>query len=311
MTDMKKVLPFYYSLSGNTEEDKKLLEPAEYNFQLSGKHLYKKIIPVFNYWLKISPDKLQQIDEIIQIVFNVCILMDDIQDDAVLREGFPVTHSIYGLSYSMNTANYLELIACEKISNLHPMADKILLEELLEFSRGQGMDMYWKHNCICPTEKDYNIVAIRKSGWIIKLAVKLMKLFSTYEEDVLPLACSVALYRQIHDDYCNLRHDKNTSDDSYCDDLTEGKLSFLVIHALTNHPDDKKIMNILKLRTRNMEMKRYFVKILESFGSFKYTEKVLDELDKKMRIEIDRFGGNPIFVKSLDDFKNKMLRTSI
>jgi len=34
-----------------------------------------------------------------------------------------------------------------------------------------------------------------------------MKLFSTYEEDISSLAYTMGLYRQIHDDYCNLRYE--------------------------------------------------------------------------------------------------------
>lgn len=67
----------------------------------------------------------------------------------------------------------------------------------------------------------------------------------------------------------------------------------------------------MKQRSKNIEVKRYCVKILESYGSFKYTKDVLDELDKKMRTEIDRLGGNPLFVKLLDEVKNKMLKTRI
>jgi len=52
------------------------------------------------------------------------------------------------------------------------------------------------------------------------------------------------------------------------------------------------------------------LKVLESYGSFKYAD-VLDELEKKMRTEIDRLDGNPLFVKLLDDVKNKMLKTHI
>ena len=71
------------------------------------------------------------------------------------------------------------------------------------------------------------------------------------------------------------------------------------------------IQDILKQRSKNIEVKRYCVKILESYGSLKYTKDVLDELEKKMRTEIDRLGGNPIFVEFLDDFRNKMLKTRI
>ena len=71
------------------------------------------------------------------------------------------------------------------------------------------------------------------------------------------------------------------------------------------------IQDILRQRSKNIEAKRYYVKILESYDSFKYAEDVLDELEKKMRTEIDRLGGNPLFVKLLDDVKNKMLKTHI
>jgi len=71
------------------------------------------------------------------------------------------------------------------------------------------------------------------------------------------------------------------------------------------------IQDILRQRSKNIEVKRYCVKILESYDSFKYAKDVLDELEKKMRTEVDRLGGNPIFIKLLDEFKNKMLKTRI
>ncbi|XP_077267288.1 terpene synthase-like isoform X2 [Temnothorax americanus] len=74
MTDSRKVIPFYYSPSGDTEEDKKLLELFEYVIRCTEKHRCTKLTLAFNYGLKISPDKLRQIDEIISIVYNVCIL---------------------------------------------------------------------------------------------------------------------------------------------------------------------------------------------------------------------------------------------
>lgn len=37
----------------------------------------------------------------------------------------------------------------------------IYIEHWLEFFRGQGMDMYWKDNFICPTEEEYKIMAVR------------------------------------------------------------------------------------------------------------------------------------------------------
>jgi geranylgeranyl diphosphate synthase type 3 len=42
--------------------------------------------------------------------------------------------------------------------------------------------------------------------------------------------------------FCLLQYSENKS---YCEDLTEGKFSFPVIHAIKSHPDDSQVMRIL------------------------------------------------------------------
>ncbi|KYN49999.1 Geranylgeranyl pyrophosphate synthase, partial [Cyphomyrmex costatus] len=120
--------------------------------------------------------------------------------------------------------------------------------------RGQGMDIFWRDNFICPTEEDYKTMTIRsnytlfnfaETGGLFNLAVRLMKLFSTYEEDFSSLIATLGLYIQIRDDYCNLCLSEYTENKSYCEDLTEGKFSFPIIHALRSNPDDRQIISIL------------------------------------------------------------------
>lgn len=60
----------------------------------------------------------------------------------------------------------------------------------------------------------------------------------------------------------------------------------------------------MRQRTKNVEVKRYCVNLLEKFGSFAYTRKVLEALDKKARDEIERLGGNPLLTKLLDEIIN-------
>ncbi|XP_071564396.1 terpene synthase-like isoform X2 [Temnothorax nylanderi] len=309
MTDQSKDTPFYYSQSGDTEEDKKLLEPLKYIVQCTEKHRCTKLTSVFNHWLQISHNQLQQIDDIIRIVYNTCILYDDVQDNSILRDGIPVTHNIYGLSGTISATNYAQFIAVEKALHLHPEAVKILTEHILEFNRGQGMDMYWKNNLMCPTENDYKMMAERKAGWLIKLMANLMKLFSKCEIDLSLLLNLMGFYYQIHNDYTNLCVCKDPNDKSFCDDLTEGKFSFPIIHAL-KYDDDREIINILKQRTTDTKIKCYCVSLLEKFGSLKYTRDTLKELNKKIRIEIDRLGGNEKLVKMLNEYENEVPYTS-
>lgn len=63
---------------------------------------------------------------------------------------------------------------------------------------------------------------------------------------------------------------------------------------------------MLKRRPKNIEMKRHFIKLLESYGSFKYTRDVLDKMEKEINTEMDRLGGNPSLKSLMDDFKNDM-----
>mgnify|MGYP004599646003 CR=1 FL=1 len=59
--------------------------------------------------------------------------------------------------------------------------------------------------------------------------------------------------------------------------------------------------DILRQRTKDIEVKRYCVNLLEKFGSFAYTRTVLEELDKEARNEVQRLGGNPLLVRLLDE----------
>jgi geranylgeranyl diphosphate synthase type 3 len=42
------------------------------------------------------------------------------------------------------------------------------------------------------------------------------------------------------------------SSKSYCEDLTEGKFSFPILHAITSHPHDQQLLSILKQRTESV-----------------------------------------------------------
>lgn len=83
-------------------------------------------------------------------------------------------------------------------------ATKVYTEQLLELHRGQGMEIYWRDNFTCPTESEYKLMTIRKTGGLFMLAIRLMKLFSDSDKDFSKLTAILGLYFQIRDDYCNL-----------------------------------------------------------------------------------------------------------
>lgn len=235
-----------YSKTNDSHQDEKLLEPYVYIVQVPGKNIRVKLARAFNLWFKIPEEKLQLITDIVQILHNSSLLLDDIQDNSILRRGIPVAHSIYGIASTINAANYASFIALERVQTLnHPEGTSIAIEQILELYRGQGMEIYWRDNFTCPSEEDYKQMVIRKTGGLFMLAIRLMQLFSENKDDFTKIAAILGLYFQIRDDYINLKSKDYMQHKSFCEDLTEGKFSFPIIHAIRSHPEDTQIISIL------------------------------------------------------------------
>ncbi|XP_075555791.1 geranylgeranyl pyrophosphate synthase quemao isoform X3 [Dermacentor variabilis] len=287
------------------EMERAILQPYYYIVRIPGKQIRTKLAEAFNYWLKISPEKCQAVTEIVQMLHNSSLLIDDIEDNSLLRRGVPVAHHIFGVASTINSANYVYFLSLEKCLQLgDPRATTVFTEQCLELHRGQGMEIYWRDNYICPSEDDYITMVKRKTGGLFGLAVRLMQLFSENKSDFSELIGTLGLYFQIRDDYANLVLKEYTDNKSFAEDLTEGKFSFPIIHAIQKHPEDPRMMNIVKKRTKDLEIKKYAVDVLEKLGSFAYTKEVLKKLDAEARREAEKLGGNPYIVQVLDELKN-------
>lgn len=82
--------------------------------------------------------------------------IDDVQDDSDLRRGFPVSHHIYGIPQTINTANLVYFLAIQDVLKLGiPGMVEICTEELIHLHEGQGIELYWRDSLTCPTEQEY------------------------------------------------------------------------------------------------------------------------------------------------------------
>lgn len=296
-TDLNDIAIFY-PLDGITEEDKKILEPIEHILQRSIMPM-ANLIHAFNYWLKVPEDKIQEIIQISHMLYVSSILIDDIQDNAEKRNGISAAHSVYGIPLTISAAHYVIFNALKRITNLHPEAPIISITKILESIKGQGIEIVWRDTFMCPSEADYKKMIEKKTSAIFDLCVTLMQLFSTCNKDFSSLITTLGLYFQIRDDYCNLYSSDYCN--GFSEDLCEGKFSLAIIHALQTKSEDQKILKILKQRSNNTEVRERCIKLLEECGSLKYTRDILEQLNAKIRAEIDLLGSNPILMKILED----------
>ncbi|PFX17231.1 geranylgeranyl pyrophosphate synthase-like isoform X2 [Stylophora pistillata] len=282
------------STDPSSMQEKILLEPYSYVLKVPGKQVREKLIQAFNFWLRIPEDKLSVIAEVVKMLHNSSLLIDDIEDNSKLRRGIPVAHQIYGVANTINSANYMYFKALDKVLSLnHPDCINIFTEELLELHRGQGMDIYWRDSYTCPSEDEYHEMVKKKTGGLFRLAVRLMQTFSENTSNFVPLLDTLALFFQIRDDYANLLSEEYKENKSFCEDLTEGKFSFPIIHAIRSDSESTRILNILRQRTTDVDLKKYFVDCLEEIGSFAYTKVILKQMEEKSQALIADLGGNP------------------
>ncbi|XP_078255242.1 geranylgeranyl pyrophosphate synthase isoform X2 [Rhinoraja longicauda] len=243
----------------------------------------------------------QIIIEVTEMLHSASLLIDDIEDNSKLRRGFPVAHSIYGIPSVINSANYVYFLSLEKVLTLdHSEATKLFTQQLLELHRGQGLDIHWRDTYTCPTIEDYTAMVLQKTGGLFGLAVGLMQLFSDKRLDLKPLLDKLGLLFQIRDDYANLFSKEYNDNKGFCEDLTEGKFSFPLIHAIRSHPESTQVQNILRQRTENIDVKKYCVNYLQKVGSFDYTKQTLLELEAEAYKIIDKLGGNPQLIALIE-----------
>ena len=60
-----------------------------------------------------------------------------------------------------------------------------------------------------------------------------MQAFSADHRDYIPLVNELGLMYQVLDDYLNLQSTEYHHNKSFCEDLTEGKYSFPVVHSVS------------------------------------------------------------------------------
>ena len=223
-----------------------LLEPWRYILNVPGKNVRGKLMAAFNTWLKVDPEKVAEITEIVRMLHTASLLIDDIEDDSTLRRGVPVAHAIYGIPSTLNTANYVYVLALEKCTQLkEPKATHTFVQELLNLHRGQGQDILWRDTVKCPTEEQYRKMVVDKTGGLFRLAVGLMQVFSEDKTDYSPLLNTLAYYFQVRDDFMNIMSTEYFANKSFCEDLTEENLAFPSSMPSEN-PSDNQLLRILK-----------------------------------------------------------------
>ena len=261
--------------------------------------------------------------------------------------GMPLTLNCANHVYFVALSDVLGLVRSVAASLLNPANDKsemaaalrqhyeknemrltlqlttIFTNELVELHEGQGLDILWRDTFTCPTLEQYDAMVLKKTGGLFRLALRMMLALappetagaeqqgspsSRTEEQLLDLVNHIGIFFQTLDDLLNVTSDDYHQNKSFCDDLTEGKFSYPVIHCIleSRARDDHRLFHIIRQRPRDNEVKAFAVKLMQDSGSIRACKARVEQLRDMIVTEIDVLGGSTGLLSCVNSLANKM-----
>ena len=262
-----------------------LLEPVTYYKQLKGKDIRTIISNMLGKILQIPQQDINEINEFANNIHNATLVIDDIEDNSLLRRNCECAHIKYGIPLALN-AGYLSIFKTlfEYFTSLNnsEVTDKYknttmlhIIENMYLGHVGQGMDIYFTTNQVVPSLDEYYKMIEYKTGILFTIILDLLLVKSKNavlkkNKDTLHY-CLIKLshFFQIRDDYINLTDPEYWKDKGFCQDFDEKKISFLITYychyKLSGY---ETIIDRLNASAHNDENKWKLLKLFHDNGLF-------------------------------------------
>lgn len=280
-----------------TKEEQILTEPVKYYNDIKGKNIRKCISNILGAYLGVDAKNIQNVDEIITWIHNASLVVDDIQDNSLLRRNKPCAHIKYGVPLSIN-ASYLYIFKIlhefNKREDITESTKHKIVENIYYTHIGQGMDIYYTQNKIIPTIDDYNKMMEYKTGMLF---FTILDLFMEKTKNVILRkkynelrSCfyNFSLFFQIRDDYINLTDATYWKERGFCQDFDEQKISYLIAYCTNNKMEHYELINNLMTKSNKTNKDKIEILILmKSNGLFDIIYNQLLQLRENILNTID------------------------
>lgn len=256
---------------------------------------------------------------------TAALIHDDIADEAELRRGEPCLHLREGEGLAINAGDLaLSLVTGTVMDD--PLLDDSMklrvLDELVRMTQhtieGQALDIGWARDGRYDiTTEDYLVMATHKTAHYsgaVPLAIGAMVGGGTESEveGLRNYGLDTGLAFQIQDDLLNLVGTQESMKKDFRNDITEGKRTLVVVHALQNLSEEKKtrLISILSSKEKDQTVLAEAVAIMEEAGSIDYARNYAENLTSiaKNRL-LEMVGPSPardLLISMADWFVNRL-----
>jgi len=241
-------------------------------------------------------------DKTLSVVFEylhaATLLHDDVVDDADVRRGNPVAHSIWGTPATVLVGDFLlaRSMAIAAETNSVPIID-VLADTTAQMSEGEIHQLLHKGD-LTVNEKDYMEVIGRKTAHLIRAACQVGALLARApEEQVQALAeygYQLGIAFQMADDLLDYTADTKVLGKPIGTDLKEGKLTLPLIYALNRATgEDRRRLEIIIQDTDITEADfETVLGLIKKYGGIAYTRERAQEHIEQAKTCLDIFSAS-------------------
>jgi geranylgeranyl diphosphate synthase type I len=230
----------------------------------------------------------------VEFIHNWALVHDDILDESDVRRGVPAVHIKWGKKVAMLVGNALDNLPYFILKDVaidKEMSNKAigtLAEASLELIEGQVMDIDFETR-MDVSESDYLDMVKKKTGALIKCALKIGGILGTRDEEKIRALEQygelIGIAFNIQDDLLDIVGDEEKLGKKIGRDIKQGKKTLVVIHALANAKsgDVDRLKAILGNKRSSVEDIQEAIRILKGARCIDYARRVIQESTMKAK----------------------------
>jgi octaprenyl-diphosphate synthase len=239
--------------------------------------------------------KYADLSSMFEYLHTASLLHDDLIDDASMRRGKPVAHSIWGNSAAVLTGDFLLARSLSLAAKTGIPAIVGIISDITEYmSQGEIFQLMHKERADL-SEKEYMEIIKCKTAVLFRGACQTGALISDASADkeaaLASYGMNLGIAFQMADDLLDYISDSKHLGKEAGADIREGKLTLPVIYALEKSASEDRrfIEQIITNKNFNNKDFKKLIKLLTTYQGLAYTRRLATDYVEKAKRALDLF----------------------
>lgn len=279
----------------DTVDPQNLHDASKHLINAGGKKIRPSLVLLSSEAVGGSRDGALKTAAAVELIHTFSLIHDDIMDQDEMRRGMPSVHKLWGESIAILAGDTLFSLAFELVSQTHNEnipykrvveALKTVVDACIKICEGQAYDMSFAGNFEIQ-EKEYMNMIYKKTAALISTATKAGALLGGGNKKQVKALAEygrlIGMAFQLHDDYLDVISDEESIGKPVGSDIMEGKMTLMVVHAISNASAQDKETLIKILNENGNENVNKVINIFKKYGSIEYIHNIALENVKKAK----------------------------